>query len=198
MNRLILICLLLIFLVSCTTENQIIQSIYVYYVPGISEFPYSNCCDSAPETWLGRYYVDTSIKDSRILQEIYNEITGLKSIDTTYPVNGKINCIVHFANDSIVRLCMGSVIGTIYNGNQYHDNLNLNYLIKKNTGFYYFLPYDIVLMLPEIEADPAKISIIKNEESNFLKSANPGLNEEDEVVEIHEVRRLPYLKKKLK
>lgn len=53
-------------------------------------------------------------------------------------------------------------------------------------------------MFPEIEADPVKISIIKNEESNFLKLAEPGLNEEDEVVEINEVRQLPYLEKKPK
>lgn len=183
------------FLISChVVDKSNITKIEVFYIPGIAQSPFVNNCDSAVDKWhFNDKYVDTVISDSIILGKISHEIKKLRQIDTTFPVDGRIKCDISYSDGSIDQLCMGSLIGTNYNQRQVIDNLLLNFLLKKYSGYYYFIPFELVLKMPEIASDSGRILEIRRAEKYYKKLGEPDLLNEDSLIEIKDVRELPYL-----
>lgn len=182
------ILVLAILLYSCNVEKHQLKGIIVSYIPGIIESPYSNSCDQSISDWkFNRKVIDTIITDKDILIDVENQLRQMKQIDTAFPVDGRIQCQFYFSNDSASKLCLGSLIGTIYNGQQVLDNSTLNYLLKKHSGYYYYIPFELVLEMPEIRAYPERSNEMMQEETNFYKLGEPDISG-DSLIEINDTK----------
>lgn len=155
---------LVLVLVSCSnrlSNKTDIQSIYfLYFNHSFSNIKSVDCCDikkkcptivafpilnesgdSCGVIIDNHGVIDTTIVDTLILMQFKNELCKLHPDPSNYPIDARISCIIRYKNKKEERICIGGYFadGIEYNGIRQERNNKLLYLIKKYSGYYFWM-----------------------------------------------------------
>lgn len=83
----------------------------------------------------------------------------IENNQSTYDIN--IVCKIYYNNGKIDELLLGSFWGTTLNGKRMKDNLDLNYLIKNEIGFYNLIDYNYLEEVDDLK-DTVKLNNVRN------------------------------------
>ena len=175
MKKHIIILVFAIFFVSCQGKNEkTIESIEVLYYnyffdrviavscdeivydpptnDTVTVFHYgSEMTDSIIEQYINYQGVlDTTITDKKVLQEIAHELKLAKKTKD-YGIDARMKCYIKYTNGSIDSLCLADPPTYGYYNNKPKTFTNkFAYLIRKNSGFYWWIGADYMKYLDEL------------------------------------------------
>jgi hypothetical protein len=87
---------------------------------------------------------------------------SLEKDSTQEGFDARIYCEIIFSTNDTYQLILGDFWGTEVNGIQMIDNMDLNYCIKRNIGFYDYCPKDFLYGYKELK-DSVRLLTIQNE-----------------------------------
>ena len=163
-----LIFVFVVFFISCQRKDEkIIESVKVWYYNGIFERVMAVDCDEIiyfPEkvdtldviledgNHLPKQAVilESIITDREILQKIAKELQLTKR-STNYGIDARMKCYIKFTNGSIDSLCLSeSATYGYYNKKPTVFTKKFVYLIRKNSGFYWWIGTDYMKYFDEL------------------------------------------------
>lgn len=173
-RNIIFIVLSITFLVSCngtkkeglekqtvkleSTKDAEIESISVLYYNYLFIEKYLIPCDgiklSVPDFEKDhRGVLDAIINDSKVLEEIKEQLVTLEPSTDNYLIDARITATINYKNGRQDELCIGQMdANTIFlNGIQQKMNNRLLYLIKNNIGYYPWMIGDGLQEMTELK-----------------------------------------------
>ncbi len=152
---------------SCQKQEKVIDSIKVWYYNGIFERPVGVGCDeiiyksekvdtldvlTEDGLYLSKQAVilETVITDKKVLQEIKEELK-LARKTKDFGMDARTKCFIQYTNGSIDTLCLEEDLTYGYYNNKVKRFTNkFAYLIRKNSGFYWWIGVDYMKYFDEL------------------------------------------------
>jgi len=150
---------------SCTGDqegNNNIISIRIFYLRGHIEYnTVVDCYKISKDSLPYKNITDTLITDLKVLYEIDSIIQILNIKNTEFNIDPRIRCEINYYNGKKQTLCLGERIGIKLDDKSYDNNFMLMYLIKSNSGYYQYFPYNYLQNFIELK-DSIRLKAIKN------------------------------------
>ena len=144
-------------------NNTNIEEIEVHFMPPFPSSPTPITKEDVIDFEYG-YFSKISSKDS-VLLLIEKNLNKLEVSDDQSSYDVIIVCKIIRKNGESEELLLGSSWGTTLNGKRMKDNVELNYLIKSEIGFYDLIDYDYLDRVKDLK-DPLKLNKVK---ANYRK-----------------------------
>ncbi len=169
-NSSLLLVILISIFTSCSQDNQTkVSSVEISYLKGHIEFAKGlNCDQISSGLLLDRSIVDTIITDSQILNKLDSLLGVLKFNSSKFSVDSRIKCEIKFNSGKTKTLCIGEKSGIKYGSDYYNENLLLLFLIKRNSGYYQYFPYNDLKFFSELK-DSVRLNITLNKMEKKVK-----------------------------